>query len=389
MTSVMPTKKRKTKQKPVDMTGLKFRLDKAKIKLILDHPFFGVIAMKLPVVWTEKVPTAAVDGRQMYFNPYFVDGLTDDELVFLVAHECMHLMMEHCLRRGARDPRRWNVAADYVGNHHLVTDRIGQMPEGGLHSPDLTDNGKRTTEQVYDLLPDDGGQGEGGDQGDGQGGDPLDEIIDSTDPSLADETKVLVAQAAQAAQAAGNMSAGLKRLVDTLLNPKVRWSEVLRDFMVRSRTTKRTYARPNRRAMFNNSPVLIPSITGSVMGEVVVFVDCSGSIDDALLKVFGAELRGIQADTSPEKLHVIYFDSQVLHHDEFEDDEVTVNPHGGGGTAFSPLFAYLNDKGIDPVCAVVLTDLCCSDFGPAPAYPVLWVSTEKTTAPWGQVIKIN
>lgn len=398
MTSVMPHTKTTTtrRRKAVDMDNLKFRLDRAKIRLILDHPFFGVISMKLPVVWTEKVPTAAVDGRKMYFNPQFIDGLDDEELVFLVAHECMHLMFDHCSRRNNRDPKRWNIAADYVGNEHLVNDRIGQMPEGGLYDPELTDHGKRNAEQVYDLLPDNGGgsgdnSGEGGDNS-GEGGPaPLDEIIDNNDPDLENDTKVLVAQAAQAAQAAGKLSAGLKRLVEDLLNPKVRWQEVLREFPVKCRNHKRTFARPNRRAQFNASPILIPSITGQRMGEIIVFVDCSGSIDNAILNQFGAEIRAIQSETSPEKIHVIYFDSTVLHHDEFEnDDEVSVNPHGGGGTAFSPLFRYVVEKDIDePVCAIVLTDLQCSDFGPEPSYPVLWVTTDATKAPWGQVVKVN
>lgn len=378
MTSVMP--RRKTKPKPVDMENLVFRLSRSKVKLVLDHPFFGVISMRLPVVWTDKVPTAAVDGRKMYFNPEFVTGLSDDELVFLVAHECMHLMLNHCTRRGNRDPKRWNYAGDYLGNELLVRDGIGTMPNGGLFDSTLTQNGTLTTEQIYDLLPED----IGGDEGDEDG--PLDEVMDSTDPELEQETKVLISQAAQAAEMAGKLSAGLKRLVGELVHPKVSWRDVLRDFMTKTRDADRTFARPNRRL---RGEFILPSVTGERVGEIVVAVDCSGSINDKVINEFASEITALHTDLHPERVHVLYFDTKVLRHDEFEDDDtVSMSPCGGGGTAFSPIFKFIDEQGIDPQCCVVLTDLCCNDFGSEPTYPVLWVSNGQTKAPWGQVVKM-
>ena len=383
MTSVMP---RKPKKKIViDMDVLKDRLAKARIKLVLDHPFYGVISMQLPVVWTDKVPTAAVDGRHMYFNPEFVHGLTDLQLVFLIAHECMHLMLNHCTRRCGRDPKRWNIAGDYIGNEFLINDKIGEFIPGGLYDPSITENLTLSTEQVYDKIPE---QGEGGGGEGGEGDQPLDEVMDCDDPALEQEIKVMVSQAAQAAEMAGKLSAGQKRLVGELVHPKVPWRDVLRDFPVRCRTVDRTFARPNRR--HGNNVFILPSVDGQVMGEMAVFVDCSGSIDDKILNDFAAEIRAIHEQMRPEKLHVVYFDTDVLHHDEFDtDDEVSITPHGGGGTMFSPMFKYMAEQDATLTCAVVLTDLQCGDFGPAPDYPVLWVTTDATAAPWGQVVKVS
>ena len=56
---------------------------------------------------------------------------------------------------------------------------------------------------------------------------------------------------------------------------------------------------------------------------------------------------------------------------------------------FSPIFKFMQDKDIDPVACVVLTDLACSDFGNAPHYPVLWVSTHEGTAPWGEIVMME
>ena len=64
----------------------------------------------------------------------------------------------------------------------------------------------------------------------------------------------------------------------------------------------------------------------------------------------------------------------------------TVAPHGGGGTAFRPVFNWIVGSDIQPICAVYLTDLYGSDFGPVLEYPVLWVSTGADTAPFGEVI---
>ena len=156
-------------------------------------------------------------------------------------------------------------------------------------------------------------------------------------------------------------------------------------FLERRKTDQRSFARANRR--FATQGLFLPSRTGEMLGEVVFFVDCSGSIDDEEIAQFAAEVCKVHTDLIPSKLHVVYFDSEVSHHDVFEPtDEVHVKAHGGGGTAFSPLWQFLQDNDIEPVAAVVLTDLVCYDFGASPDYPVLWVSTHSDKAPFGEVV---
>ena len=78
------------------------------------------------------------------------------------------------------------------------------------------------------------------------------------------------------------------------------------------------------------------------------------------------------------------------HGDTYTCMHVLVYTHGGGGTACSPIFKYVDEQVIDPVACVVLTDLCCDDFGDAPQYPVLWVSTEKVReqVPFGETVEM-
>lgn len=365
---------------------LEKRLSKAKTGLILEHPFVGTIAMNMPFIITDEVPTAATNGKHVLFNPDFCGKFTDDELKFVVAHECFHPMLEHIYRLHEREHQRWNQAGDYVINKMLVDEHIGTMPEGCLHDDTVWNAGGGTTDGIYNYLPptpEDGG-------GNGYG-KPLDDC-QQAEGSAADreqakaEMKVKVAQAAQAAKMMGNLSAGMERLVGEILTPKVNWTDVLRRFVVRAKNDVRTFARPNRR--FLSHGMYLPSISGEVMGELVLGIDCSGSIRQAELDQFGAEGLAIWQDHSPAAIHVVYFDSKVCHYDHFPrgGDEFALAPHGGGGTAFSPIFRYIEDNDITPVACVVLTDLYCNDFGPQPDYPVLWVTNGTTMAQWGEVV---
>ena len=365
------------------------RISKAKTALILEHPFIGSVALNMPMSIDNSVPTAATNGKRVLFNEEFCNGLSDEELKFLVAHECMHPMLEHNFRRGERDAYKWNQAADYVINKLLTDEGIGKMPEQGLLDDTIYKNGGGTSDGIFNLLPDtpEDGQGNGGQ------GQPLDSCEDGQgSPAEVSqqqaEWKVKVAQAAQSAKMMGKMSAGLERLVDEILKPKVDWRDVLQRFVVKCRSDQRSWARPNRR--FLSQGLYLPSVSGESLGEIAFAVDCSGSIGQDEINQFASEITTVWQDQRPTKVHVIYFDSEVSHYDEFgQDDEPVVKPHGGGGTAFSPVFKYMTEHGIEPVACIFLTDLCCDDFGDAPDYPVLWVSTHDNKAPFGEVVMME
>ena len=377
---------------PADVkAALERRLSKVKVSLLLEYPFFGNLALGMPHEINYTVPTAATNGKRIIYNPDFCAKLCDKELLFLVAHECGHPMLEHPYRRGKREPWRWNKACDYIVNQLLVEEKIGKLIDGALYDPTLHRQGNGTTENIYDLLPEEPQGGGGG--GYGEPGNPLDDCQDAEGTpaeieQAAAEWKVKVAQAAQAARVAGKLSGGLERFVGSVLQPKVQWEDVMARFFERAKTDARSWARFNRRML--SQGIYLPSIGGEALGEVAFAVDCSGSIDEKQLNQFAAEIRKVKDDLHPVKLHVIYFDSRVSHYECYEgDDTLNIKPHGGGGTAFSPVFRYIEAHGIDPVACVFLTDLCCSDFGPEPGYPVLWVSTDEGKAPFGEVVLMD
>lgn len=359
------------------------RLARAKTALILQHPFVGSVALGMPMRLDDTIPTACTNGKEIRFNPDFLDTLTDEQVTFLVAHECFHPMLDHVYRRQGRDPMKWNKAADYVINQLLIDEKIGKFIEGGCLDRNIYQAGGGTSDGIYNILPE-GSEGAPGGPGadiEDASGSPAEQAQEQA------EWRVKVAQAAQAAKMMGKLSANMKRFIDETLHPKVDWRDVLRRFVEKCKTYMRSFSRPNRR--FLSQGLYLPSVTGESLGEIAIAIDCSGSIGKRELNEFAAEVRAVKEDGDPSALHVIYFDSKVCHYDHFgRDDTLHIEPHGGGGTRFSPVFRFMDEHDIQPVATVFLTDLYCDDFGDAPEHPVLWVSNGDDKAPWGEVVKI-
>ncbi len=283
----------------------------------------------------------------------------------------------------------------------LISEKIGKMPKGGLHNDALVTAGGGLAEGVYALLPDDqgGDKGGGGGQptfpnGNGGQGSSFDELQDAPGGEAEKaaneaEWKVSVAQAAQAAKMHGKLSSGLRQFVTDALRPTPDWREVLRNFITQRARVEPSFARPKRRWL--GEDLFLPDLSGEDMGELVIAVDCSGStMVPHIINSFSTNTKAIHQDVKPSTTHVIYWDTRILGHDVFDrQDELTVELKGGGGTTFSQVVDHINQKGINPTCMVVLTDLYIGEFGPPLDFPVLWVSNGADTAPWGEVVKMD
>ena len=126
------------------------------------------------------------------------------------------------------------------------------------------------------------------------------------------------------------------------------------------------------------------------VGEIVIAVDCSGSISGRQLRLFEAEARSILEGQRPERVYVLYFDAVVQKVEIYEAGQpISLNPVGGGGTEFAPCFEWVEERGIMPQTMVFLTDLYGSFPSSAPSYPVLWASTRRRQAPFGEVIPMQ
>ena len=353
------------------------QLTLARTQLVLDQPFVGMLALRLIMTEDNSIKTAAVDGKNLFYNADFVAALSPGETKTLVAHEVFHCVFDHIGRRGDRNPRKWNQAGDYVINDTLLSAGFDKI-DNWLHNPAFTG---MTTDHIYSLLPE---------TQDGDGNDPLDDCMDGNPEECemqATDWKIATIQSANAAKAMGKLPEGMQRFVKELTAVKVDWKAMLRRFITETSKNDYSWQRPNRR--FLAQGFILPTLYSESMGEIVVAIDTSGSIDQATLNAFGSEVKAIIQNTRPSKLTVIYCDAAVNHVDEFgPNDEFHFDMHGGGGTDFRPPFTYVDEKGITPVCFVYLTDMYGA-FGDAPNFPVMWCATTKVIAPWGETVPIE
>ncbi|MCK9239915.1 MAG: hypothetical protein M0P34_06005 [Desulfocurvus sp.] len=110
------------------------RLTKARAELVMDHPFFAHLALRLDLREDPGCASAWSDGRTLGYNPAYVRALTPAMTKGLLCHEVLHLACGHHLHRGRRDPGLWNMACDYAINPVLREAGL-TLPPGFLDDP--------------------------------------------------------------------------------------------------------------------------------------------------------------------------------------------------------------------------------------------------------------
>ena len=375
--------------------------------------------------WTKEVPVAATDGLYLMFNPDDFLERSLHERVFILAHEIMHMILNHCnmIHRynqtktivypsGKKLPFHgmlFNVALDYVVNAILVESKIGTQPKDALYDLNYgtaMDSPLDVYAKLFKEAKQDGGKGQG--DGDGQGkqhpgqkGKSFDKILD---PGAAKgknpaevagqrdegEWKAAVAAAVAVSKSQGKLPAALDRFFSALLKPAVDWRDALPAAVARTvGGDGSTWRRFDRRLIVQN--VAAPGRARFFTDYIVVAIDTSGSIGQPEIDRFFAEMRGILEDCKPRNVYVMWCDAKVHKVDEIDDVTQidTLKPKGGGGTDFRPVFDWLKERAIVPDSLVYFTDLMGSFPSAAPGYPVIWASTVKNGHyPWGNVVDV-
>ena len=376
-------------------TPVETKIIRARTDLLIEQPFFGSLVLHMDMKADEAIKHCVSDGHVIRYNPSYIEELSHDQTVGLLAAQVMHAAMMHPLRRGDRDIKKWNEACDYA-THSILKEANFVLPENLKIDPKYTD---MVAEHIYTLLPDNpkGGKGQGQGQGQGQGSegdDPNGGVEDNEESQAAgaseaqqraaeNEMRQQVAQAAHQAKQAGKLPGSLERLIGELMEPKIDWRAILRRFMTEKAQDDFSWARGNRR--FVAQGLYLPSRISEGTGEIAVAIDTSGSIGQKELDAFGSEVQGIIKDARPSKIYVIYCDAEINHVDIFTpDDEVKFKLHGGGGTDFHPPFRWLEENRIVPKCFVYLTD-GYGRFPEEPGYPAMWaINNNNVVPPWGE-----
>lgn len=398
-------------------------------KLLVRFPFTGGFLMRMEFVPVRdcRLRTAATDGERIFMDIAFCTTLSNDERLFVMAHEVWHCVLMHMLRCQTRDPSAFNVATDMEVNRMLKKE--GLKPPSKCLMP-KAEWDELSAEEIYEHIrkrPKQGMQeqdvrGVDMQDGDGIGSDKQfdkhiypstssgeDDTIVVTDQwgevgfdkdyaplitkELADKIRErIVAVAQQIERTRGTIPEHLANIVRAALRPQIRWQEVLAQFVTSCYGGSRRWLPPNRRHI---SQGLYLQSSRKERLQAAVAIDTSGSTT-ADLPQFFSELTSLLNTFGDYELTVMQCDCEIQNVEKFDAytpfHSIDWKAYGHGGTDFRPPFVYVAEHSeIEPSCLIYITGGC----GPAPdnppPYPVLWILTGngEKPAPWGWDLRLR
>jgi predicted metal-dependent peptidase len=384
------------------------RLKKAHVAL-MRHPetamFSGVMLMGTSSV-EDKNFTAYTDGVNKKYGREFITKLNDAELRALVLHENLHIALKHVQRFTPEfkdNAQLTNSACDFAVNDVIVSlndKAFCTLPEGGLV------NAKYHNWSVRDIYNDlkanqDKDTGKVNIDGEmidlGEGFDEHD--FSSAEGMSSDEIKEVSAKIDRAIREggilAGRMGSKLPRQIEQMLEPTVDWKEVLREFVSSTArgNDEYTWRKFNKRMVAND--LYLPSLENESVGELVIGIDTSGSIGTKELTEFASELSSICKNTSPSKVRVLWWDTevhgeQVFDESNYDNIATLLKPQGGGGTYVTGLSKYILKHNIKAEGVIVFTDgYVEDDIDWQITTPTLWLVTQRRDfkPPKGKVVR--
>ncbi len=366
-------------------------------------PFFSALAMFAECIITERIPTAATDGKRLFFNPAFMGSLPQRARLGVLVHELLHAALMHPSRTQHRSPIVWNIAADIVVNGIVLAQEGLALPEGAIQDQQLA---HLSVEEVYELLfkkhPDKDCSQLLAESGIGwdlsAGGIPG----QSTDPDEASRTdlakiegywKGALLEAESVARlgsgSRGSVPAEMARAFDRITCPTLDWKTMLWRHLVR---TPVDFSGFDRR--FIGDGLYLENLEGDSL-KVTICIDTSASINRVQLSSFLAEVVSILR-AYPHITASLYFADAGLHGpvelDASSDPHADLIPIGGGGTCFCPFFTQLEESKDESGVAVYLTDGYGTFPESEPALPCLWVvppgGLESDRFPFGEVSRM-
>lgn len=369
------------------------RLTAARTRLILDRPFLGALALRLPLVETDAAWCASTcsDGKSLYYRRAYIDSLATEQVRFALAREALHCALLHFYRRGNRDRFLWQTACDYAITPILLDEGLTPTPDTVL----MSEYEGLTAEEIYPLLQKAGLRhkppAEGGDAN--AGAEPLPQPPPEPGAReaerLAAQWQQRLASAAQQALQAGKLGARLARLVDDFLAPKLSWRSLLARHLTATARNDYSYARPSTR---RGDPAVFPGLRSDEI-DLVVAVDTSGSIDETEIAQFFAEIDSIKGQIRA-RISLLCCDAGIdagcpAIFEPWEAFRFPADVKGGGDTDFRPVFDWVERRDRPPDTLLYFTD-GRGDFPEfEPPYPTLWLVKGNAEVPFGARVQLN
>ena len=358
--------------------------------------FMASDVMQMPIIFPKDMllPTACTDGKSIMLGPRFWNELEPEERKFILFHEALHSMFGHTdiARKGEKVDGLWNIACDCFVNAAAVVSQIGKLPKDCIQSDyngkvELTINGakitidechKKTVEEIFSLFVKHAGKhpgkGKGDGKGNGTGGYSGVEVMDKNGNKIRPIDQHKLGEHTQDEKEArvhrlrskvvdnklkGNMPGFLAEMLDGLLEGKINWPVVLKNFISPEIKMFQTWKRPSRR-----SAAMEYDLPGKKKTGVIVsfYVDTSGSIGKTELEYFMGEVMNLlnqfprgSVNATLNLHHMTVYSTQKID----QDFDVTKMKIESGGTSHKDVFKHAEAN--DVRVAIMLTD-AYSDF---------------------------
>lgn len=370
------------------MASQEQRLKKAHVALMKHRDtalYAGVMLMGKSEVIDEDNITAYTDGFNKKYGRKFISGLSDEELRALILHENLHVALKHIPRftkEFKENAQLVNASADFVVNdviNNISDKHFLKLPEGGLYHEMFHNWSMR---EVYNYLKDEmdkqkqsknspnGEQDDGEDESVSIGSEkfklePLDDhdfenAKDMTEGQKKEMSDKIDRALREGGLLAGRLGAKVPRTILDLLEPKVDWRHVLREFITQCfrGADEYTWRKFNKRHVAND--IYLPSMENENIGDLIIAIDTSGSIGQAELTEFASELASICNVCVPSKVRVLWWDTEVHGEQVFDGNYNNIKdilkPQGGGGTEPECIEQYVKENKINAEACIVFTD---------------------------------
>jgi len=393
------------------------KIEKAKAKLMLEHPYIGSMATVLKLDDNKETLTFSSDGVSLKYNNEYFDTAPLDEIEFALANGAMHALLKHKERTHERVGRIWQAATDIAVNAMLVKNDFVLPPYAyyderfeGMYAEEIYDI--LTEEMVYnDTLdeteaptPDDARSEEGKEnkeqqqqpqnsQEESSSQQPpveqasLEEIGKEEIEALQEELQEHFEQMFQKFNRQGELPKGLEMLVPEYFSHKIHWREMLYRYIAEFAKSTYSFVPPNMKYLYRG--IYLPSLSSDLL-RIVIAVDTSGSVDEEMLSTFLGEVESIMQSYGNYEIDLITADAKVHSHRTYlpgERLEYTVS--GGGGTDFRPTFAYIDAEINYPTLLLYFTDGMGTFPENEPSFDVMWVMPEAKEVPFGEVLVLD
>lgn len=380
---------------------MKLDIETIKRRLLIKYPLFGSIVAATEFVkdnncYSNGVPTAGTDGKKVYYHEDALNNITEDEQVFLFAHEIYHIALNHINRSEDKDKEVWNIATDGVINALLKKDGL-PLIEGSV---DIKKAINYDAEELYEGLlkekkdknKDGNSQSSNQDVGHDTHSAWEKALEDAKNQTQAETKNDFLEEAQKEFE-----SLGEKEVFKQNKTERKRNLEKLQDDLVReSHTASSTKDLRTVKNIGNSSPlidwrrllkeavkydidwsyrnatiedgVVTPYLEEIPRPETEILLDTSGSVSETLLKNFLRECKNI---LKTSKVKVGCFDDEFYGFTEIrtEEDIDKMEFVGGGGTDFDVAVnaftrrvenkiiftdgeSYMPDKAIDAIWIV-------------------------------------